>query len=67
MCYPCTRCGKCGKYKETSPYYTPPAPIPCFACGGKVDSETGICSACGDKAFALAGRLEEAVRGVEET
>lgn len=55
MCYPCTQCGRCGKYKETSPLYTPPAPIPCLICGGEVDGATGTCSSCGAQAFAPAG------------
>lgn len=55
MCYPCTKCGRCGKYREDSPYYTPLAEIPCFVCGGVVDSETGQCLTCGAKAFVPAG------------
>ncbi|MCI8469424.1 MAG: hypothetical protein HFJ75_08080 [Eggerthellaceae bacterium] len=56
MCYPCTQCGRCGKYKETSPLYTPPADIPCLACGGTVDGETGRCPSCGAQAFVPAGQ-----------
>ena len=52
MCYPCTQCGRCGKYDPKSPYYTPPATIPCLACGGEVDPATGACRACGQVAFA---------------
>lgn len=55
MCYPCTQCGRCGKYKETSPLYTPPAPIPCLRCGGEVDGATGVCASCGAQAFTPAG------------
>lgn len=55
MCYPCTQCGRCGKYDPKSPYYTPPATIPCLACGGEVDPATGACRACGQVAFAPVG------------
>lgn len=51
MCYPCTKCGRCGKFNEGSPYYTAPAKIPCLSCGGNVSPETGICSSCGKQAF----------------
>ena len=37
MCYPCTQCGRCGKYEEDSVFYVPPADIPCLQCGGLVD------------------------------
>ena len=63
MCYPCTQCGRCGKYDPKSPYYTPPATIPCLACGGEVDPATGDCRACGRTAFAPVGmRLQGAKR-----
>lgn len=55
MCYPCTQCGRCGKYDPKSPYYTPPATIPCLACGGEVDPATGACRACGQVAFVPVG------------
>jgi hypothetical protein len=55
MCYPCTKCGRCGKYKEDSVYYTPPATILCFDCGGEVDPTTGKCKDCGKQAFKVAG------------
>ena len=55
MCYPCTQCGRCGKYDPKSPYYTPPATIPCLACGGEVDPATGACRACRQVAFAPVG------------
>ncbi len=55
MCYPCTQCGRCGKYREDSIFYTPPATITCFQCGGEVDPATGTCSACGYVAFQPAG------------
>lgn len=51
MCYPCTKCGRCGKYDEESVYYVPPAAIPCLDCGGLIDGETGICGSCGQQAF----------------
>ncbi len=52
MCYPCTKCGRCGKYKKGNPCYTPPATIFCFTCGGEVDPQTGVCTSCGDQVFA---------------
>ena len=52
LCYPCTRCGRCGKYREGSPFYVSPATIPCLACGGTVDPVSGRCPACGALAFA---------------
>ena len=63
MCYPCTQCGRCGKYDPRSPYYTPPATIPCLVCGGEVDPAPGDCRACGRTAFAPVGaRLQGAKR-----
>lgn len=56
MCYPCTQCGRCGKYEEDSPYYVPPARIPCLACGGEVSPETGLCGQCGERGFPPAGK-----------
>lgn len=53
MCYPCTQCGRCGKFNEDSPLYTPPPEIPCLKCGGVVDPATGMCTQCGQVAFAL--------------
>ena len=41
--------------RPQSPYYTPPATIPCLACGGEVDPATGACRACGQVAFAPVG------------
>lgn len=58
MCYPCTQCGRCGKFNEDSPLYTPPPMIPCLKCGGDVDPETGACVECGRVAFAPAGRAD---------
>ncbi len=55
MCYPCTKCGRCGKFDPDSPFYQPQADIPCFVCGGLIDPETGICQECGNIAFAPAG------------
>lgn len=56
MCYPCTQCGRCGKFNEDSPLYTPPPDIPCLKCGGVVDGKTGVCADCGHVAFEPAGR-----------
>lgn len=65
MCYPCTQCGRCGKFDENSPLYqAPPATIPCFVCGGEVDLATGICLQCGDVAFVPVG--QEAAGGSDE-
>lgn len=61
MCYPCTQCGRCGKYEEDSVFYVPPADIPCLACGGLVDPATGRCSSCGNVAYAPVGSRESAV------
>ncbi len=63
MCYPCTQCGRCGKYKEDSVFYVPPADIPCLKCGGMVDSATGICSGCGAVAFVP---VQEALGSIHE-
>ena len=60
MCYPCTMCGRCGKFDPESPLYTPPPTIPCLACGGDVDPATGICRDCGASAFAPVGTKAEA-------
>lgn len=57
MCYPCTNCGRCGKFDPNSPLYTPPPSIPCLKCGGTVDSSTGICEQCGDQAFTPTGGM----------
>lgn len=51
MCYPCTGCGRCGKYDRDSPLYVPPPRISCFACGGDVDLASGVCLCCGTVAF----------------
>lgn len=59
MCYPCTQCGRCGKYEEDSVFYVPPADIPCLQCGGLVDPATGACASCGARAFAPAGDSTE--------
>ncbi len=59
MCYPCTRCGGCDKFKKGSPLYTPTPELPCLKCGGKVDLETGICSSCGTVAFAPPGAKKQ--------
>ena len=64
MCYPCTGCGRCGKFDPASPLYTPPPTIPCFACGGTVDAATGLCTSCGTVAFAPLG--SEASAGKQE-
>ena len=55
MCYPCTNCGLCGKQNEDSPYYTPPAIIPCLKCGAVIDPATGVCAGGGNVAFAPVG------------
>ncbi|RDB63719.1 hypothetical protein C1878_02670 [Gordonibacter sp. 28C] len=55
MCYPCTMCGRCGKFDPESPLYTPPPSIPCLVCGGEVDAATGACRQCGAVAFAPVG------------
>lgn len=60
MCYPCTSCGRCGKFDPNSPLYTPPPTIPCLKCGGTVDPVTGVCDSCGDQAFAPLGNLGSA-------
>lgn len=57
MCYPCTNCGRCGKFDSSSPLYTPPPSIPCLKCGGIVDATTGICEQCGDQAFTPTGGM----------
>lgn len=62
MCYPCTKCGRCGKYDEKSVYYVPPAAIPCLSCGGLVNSETGICDACGKQAFVPTAMMDRGKR-----
>lgn len=55
MCYPCTKCGRCGKYNPDSPYYVPPAGIPCLKCGAPVNPETGECGECGYVSFVPPG------------
>ena len=57
MCYPCTNCGRCGKFDPSSPLYTPPPSIPCLKCGGTIDATTGICDSCGDQAFVPTGGM----------
>ncbi len=57
MCYPCTNCGRCGKFDPNSPLYTPPPSIPCLTCGGTVDASTGTCVDCGDQAFVPTGGM----------
>ncbi len=57
MCYPCTNCGRCGKFDPSSPLYTPPPSIPCLKCGGTIDAATGICDSCGDQAFVPTGGM----------
>lgn len=59
MCYPCTHCGRCGKYCPDSPYYTPPPGIPCLQCGTLVDPVKGVCEACGYVAFSPPGTSSE--------
>lgn len=49
MCYPCTSCGRCGKFDPDSPLYTPPPTVPCLKCGGQADPETGKCTTCGEQ------------------
>lgn len=58
MCYPCTQCGRCGKFNEDSPLYAPPPTIPCLKCGGDVDPRTGACIECGHGAFKPAGKTD---------
>lgn len=62
MCYPCTQCGRCGKFNEDSPLYTPPPEIPCLRCGGVVDADTGVCASCGQVAFRPVGKIGLAER-----
>lgn len=64
MCYPCTFCGRCGKFDPSSPLYTPPPVIPCMECGGEVDLVTGMCGKCGAIAFAPTG--ERLTSGTEK-
>ena len=52
MCYPCSSCGRCGKFDPSSPLYVPPPAIPCLKCGATVDAATGACPECGYQAFA---------------
>ncbi|MBR2522393.1 MAG: hypothetical protein IKE61_04650 [Coriobacteriales bacterium] len=59
LCYPCTSCGKCGKFKKDSPLYTPTPTLPCMKCGGDVDLETGKCTKCGEVAFLTAGMRDK--------
>ena len=60
MCYPCDGCGRCGKFDEESPLYTPPPTLRCLLCGEPLGEDTERCSACGAAAFASPGtRLED--------
>lgn len=63
MCYPCTNCGRCGKFNPNSPVYTAPPGIPCLKCGGSVNSVTGICDGCGFRAYAPAGQSMVGING----
>lgn len=60
MCYPCTSCGRCGKFDPDSPLYTPPPTVPCLKCGGEADPETGRCTTCGEQVILVYTPTEDA-------
>ena len=52
MCYPCTKCNKCGKYSIDAETLARSVARVCRKCGGAIDRATGKCSECGAQVMA---------------